>query len=95
MVSLTMRRRAARKTDADDESLIDLHTTLGCVASRSAGRYVAEPTTFGRSERPVRSDPSPNDRRFLHGGNDRDILQRPQRSERRWLRVERRVHIEQ
>jgi len=52
----------------------------------------------GQSGR-VRSDPSPNDRRFLHRGNDRDILQRSQRSKRRWLRIgpviDRRARIEQ
>ena len=87
--------RAPRERGADEETRVDLRAVLGDVASRSAGRYVAEPTTVGRSERPVSTDPSSNDRRFLHRGNDRDILQRPQRSERKWLRVERRVHIEQ
>ena len=65
------------------------------VASRSAGRYLAEPTTVGRSERPVRSNRSPNNWRLLHRGNDRDILQRNHRAEQRWLRVAQRVHIEQ
>ena len=95
MLGVAMRRRAARKTDADEESLIDFRLALGGVASGSAGCYLVEPTTVGRSERPVRSNRRPNDRRFLHRGNDGDILQRTQRPERRWIRVERRVHIEQ
>jgi hypothetical protein len=38
---------------------------------------------------------SPTDWRFLHRGNDRDILQRNHRTEHEWLRVAQRVHIEQ
>jgi len=95
MLGIAMRRKAARKTDADEESLIDFRLALGGVASGSAGCYLVEPTTVGRSERPVRSDRGPNDRRFLHRGNDRDILQRTQRPERRWLRVEGLVHFGQ
>jgi hypothetical protein len=67
---------------------------LGGVVSRSTGRYVVETTTIGRSERPVHTDRSPNDWRFLHRGNDRDVLQRDHRAEHQWLRVARRVHIE-
>ena len=95
MLGIAMRRRAARKTDADEESLIDFRLALGGVASRSAGCYLAEPATVGRSERPIRSNQSPNDRCFLHRGDDRDILQRTQRPERRSLRVKGRVHVKQ
>ena len=95
MLGIAMRRRAARKTDADEESLIDFRLALGGVASRSAGCYLAEPATVGRSERPIRSNQTPNDRCFLHRGDDRDILQRTQRPERRWLRVKGRVHVKQ
>jgi hypothetical protein len=52
-------------------------------------------TTVGRSGRPVHTDPSPTDWRFLHRGNDRDILQHNHRAEHEWLRVAQSVHIEQ
>jgi hypothetical protein len=41
------------------------------------------------------TDRSPIEWRFLHRGNDRDILQRDHRAEHEWLRVAQRVHIEQ
>jgi hypothetical protein len=66
-------------------------TALGGVASRSAARYVVESTTVGRSSRPVHTDRSPTDWRFLHRGNDRDILQRTHRAEHEWLGVAQRV----
>src|SRR5262249_7120140 len=79
----------------DEETRVDLCTALGGVASRSAARYVAESTTVGRRERPVDTDRSPKDWRFLHRGNDRDVLQRDHRAEHGWLRAEPRVHIEE
>jgi hypothetical protein len=82
-------------TDGDEETRVYFRTAHGGVASCSTSRCVDGPTTVGWSKRPVGTDPSPNDRRFLHRGNDRDILQRTQRPERKWLRVARRVHIEQ
>ena len=54
---------------------VDFRIALGGVANRSAARYVVEGTTVGRSARPVRTDRSPDDWRFLHRGNDRDVLQ--------------------
>jgi hypothetical protein len=59
---------------------------LGGVASCSGARYVVEGTTVGRSARPVDTDRSPNDWRFLRG-NDRDVLQRDHRAEDKWLRI--------
>jgi len=84
-----------RQSGSDEDICFDCRTALDGVASRSASRYIAEPTTVGRSEHPVRRDRSPKDWRFLQRGNDRDILQRTQRPERRWLRAEGRVDIEQ
>jgi hypothetical protein len=37
---------------------------------------------------------SPNDRRYLHRGNDRDVLKPTHEPEHEWLRIERRVRIE-
>jgi hypothetical protein len=65
------------------------------VASPAAAQLATESTTAGRSGRPVHTDCSPTDWRFLHRGNDRDILQRNHRAEHEWLRVAQRVHIEQ
>src|SRR6266480_5069057 len=79
----------------DEETRVDLCTALVGVASRSAGRYVVESTTVGRSARPVHTDRSPTDWRFLHRGNDRDILQRNHRAEHECLRVAQSVHIDQ
>src|SRR5262249_62052126 len=87
-------RGSERLSVTDEETRVDLCTALGGVASRSAARYVAESTTVERSERPDRTDRSPNDWRFLHRGNDRDVLQRDHRAEHEWLRVAPGVHIE-
>jgi hypothetical protein len=37
----------------------------------------------------------PNNRRYLHRGNNRDVLQRTHRTEHEWLRIERRDRVEQ
>jgi len=78
-----------------EEARVDCRTALGGIASGSTSRYVDGPTTVGRSKRSVSTDPSPNDRRFLHRGNDRDVLQRTHRPEHGWLRIARRYGIEQ
>jgi hypothetical protein len=62
------------------------------------GRLFTVPSgqcTVERSARPVHAGRSPNDWRFLHRGNDRDVLQRTHKAEHEWLRVARRIHIEQ
>ena len=88
-------RGSERLSGTNEETRVDLCTALGGVASGSAARYVVERTTVEWSERPDHTDRSPKDWRFLHRGNDRDILQRNHRAEHEWLRVAQRVHIEQ
>lgn len=86
----------------NEDTRVHSGTALGGLSGRSASRYVERnasrydqrPATVRRSSRPVSSVASADDRRYLHGGNDRDILQRPQRPELEWLRIERRVWIE-
>src|SRR5215471_21051004 len=88
LVSLATRRlllRGSGRSSTDEETRVDFRIALGGVASCSAARYVVEGTTVGRSARPVHTDRSPNDWRFLHPGNDRDVLQRSHRSEHEWL----------
>jgi hypothetical protein len=80
---------------AYEKTRVDFCTTLGGVASRSPARYVVESTRVGWSGRPVHTDRSPTEWRFLHRGNDRDILQQNYGAEHEWLRVAQRVHIEQ
>jgi hypothetical protein len=80
---------------AYEETGVDFCATLGGVAGRSPSRYVEWSTTDGWSGRPVSNDASPNDRRLLHRGNDRNVLQRTYWPKHEWLRVEGGVHIEQ
>ena len=47
-----------------------------------------------RSLSPVSMVASPDDRRYLHRGNDRDVLKPTHEPEHEWLRIERRVRIE-
>jgi len=77
---------------------------IGRLTRCCATRYVERPVTIGGPRRAVSAHASPeprsNDRRFLHRGNDGDVLQRGHRAqhERLWneegLRIEQRVRIE-
>jgi hypothetical protein len=77
---------------------------IGRLTRCCATRYVERPVTIGGSRRAVSAHASPesksNDRRFLHRGNDGDVLQRRHRAqhERLWneerLRIEQRLRIE-
>jgi hypothetical protein len=84
-------------------------TALGNLASDSAGRYRNDNGHLNRNDN-GNNNPNntghlnrhdnghfnrPNDRRYLHRGNNGDVLQRTHRSEYEWLRNERRDRVEQ
>ena len=72
---------------------------LGRLTRRGATRYIERPVTLGDPRRAVSPHASPeprsNDRRFLHRGNDGDILQRRHLAQHEWLWDEERFRTEQ
>ena len=96
--------KASHHEETGDNCCATLNGVVGCSASRDVERpatvrhrrpvSTAWPTTGGGSGPPVSTVAGPDDGRFLHRGNDRDVLQCTQRPEHEWLWIERRVRSE-
>jgi len=97
--------KASHHEETGDNRCATLNGVVGCSASRDVERpttvrhrrpvSTVRPTTVGGSGPPVSTVAGPDDGRFLHRGNDRDVLQCTQRPEHEWLWIERRVRSEQ
>jgi len=90
-----------KTSSADMEARADCRTAdcsppSGGIAGRGASHDADRPTAIERTKRSIGgAGASPGNRRFLHRGNDRHILQRHRTSERGRLRIGRRIRIGQ